>query len=282
MIASPPKKSCTLAVALALLGGINSALAATEAPAVSAISKPSKELKLAFGAPGLVKDVPIREGDHVKVNQVLAQQDDRQDQAAYESAKREAESTAKIDYSIVDKGVKEVQLGRKQILLDKKNASPSEVEEAKLAVDLARTQIDLAKLEHEQKILDARRLEIRLEQMKIVSPIEGIVQKVNIGQGEMADPQNRDGAIVIVRNDPLWVEMHLPTSQALQLKLGDSLPVRYGGEKDWQDGKIIFFAPQADAGSDTELVRLEIPNPTGKASGLRMQVKLPERIAVVE
>lgn len=271
-------RTFALLCALAICAARASAADSQGAPA---ISRPSEELKLSFGGPALVKDVPIHEGDHVKVGQVLAQQDERQDRAAYESAKKEADSVAKIDYSTVDKGQKEVQYARKQKLLKDRNASQSEVEEAKLAVDLAATQIELAKLEHEQKILDARRLEVKLEQMKIVSPIEGIIQKVNVGQGEMADPQNRDGAIVVVKNDPLWVEMHLPTAQALQLNLGDKLPVRYPGEKDWQEAKLIFFAPQADAASDTELVRLELPNPAGKASGLQMQVKLPEKVTAV-
>jgi len=277
---STPIKTQAWVLTLALLGGAATALAADE-PSVPAISKPSQELKLSFGAPGLVKDVPVNEGDHVKAGQVLAQQDDRQDQAAYESAKKEADSEAKIAYSTADRDQKQVKYQRQLKLKEQRNTSESEVEDARLAVLLADTQIDLAKLEHEQKILDARRLEVKVEQMKIRAPVDGVIQKLNTGQGEMADPQNRDGAIVLVANDPLWVEMHLPTAQALQLTLGEKLPVREAGQKEWQDAKIIFFAPQADAASDTELVRLELPNVKGRQSGLQMQVKLPEKVAAV-
>jgi RND family efflux transporter MFP subunit len=263
---STTNKTRAWVLTLAVLGcGATAALAAdrsTEPLIAPAISVPSKELKLSFGGPGLVKDVPVKEGDRVKAGQVLAVQDDRQDEAAYESAKKEAESTAKIDYSTADRDQKQVKYQR-------------------LAVTLAETQIDLAKLEHEQKILDARRLEVKVEQMKICAPVDGIVQKINLGEGEMADPQNRDGAVVVVTNDPLWVEMHIPTAQAQQLSLGDKMQVRTVGDKDWQDAKIIYFAPKADAASDTETVRLEVPNPNSQRSGLQMQVKLPDKLAAV-
>jgi RND family efflux transporter MFP subunit len=262
--------------AIALLA---TAAIAAEPPTVPAISKPSEELKLSFQSPGIVKEVPVNEGDHVTAGQLLAKQDDREDQQAYNSMKLEADSTAKIDYSGVDRDVKQVALGRKQKLREQHNASDSEVEEAKLAVDLASTQIELAKLEHQQKGFDARKQEIKLELMKLTSPVDGLIQKINIGPGEMADPQNREGAIVVVKNDPLWVEMNIDTAQAIQLQLGQTLDVREESEQAWQKAKIIFFAPHADAASGTELVRLELPNPTGQKSGLHMQVKLPEKIA---
>jgi RND family efflux transporter MFP subunit len=248
---------------------------------VPAITRPSKELKLSFQSPGVVKDVPVNEGDHVKAGQVLAQQDDRADEAAYQATKLEAESTAKIDVYTVTKATKEVQLKRKQLLLAQHNASESEVEEAQLDVDQANAQIILSKLEHDQKGFEAKEKEVKLELMKLVAPFDGIVQQINVRHGEMADPQSRDGAIVVVTNDPLWVEMHIPTTQALQLHLQQALKVRLESDKDWRDAKITYFAPEADAASGTQKVRLELPNPTGQWSGLHADVKLPDNVAAV-
>jgi RND family efflux transporter MFP subunit len=257
---------------------------------VTALSRPSLETKLTFAAPGLVKAVMVQEGDHVKAGQVLAQQDDRQDQADLTRAVVEANSVAKIENYQTDQRVKNVQLKRKEELLkgsgdgtDSQLISQSEVEEARLDVELAKTQVELAELEHTQKGLDAEKQKIKVDLEKLTSPIDGIVEKRNINPGEMAsaDPGNRDGSIVVVQNDPLWVEVHLPTAQALQLKLGQSLPVKYPNDPTWQPARIIFFSPQADAASDTELVRLELPNPSGMNSGLQVQVKLPGNVAAV-
>jgi len=88
-----------------------------------------------------------------------------------------------------------------------------------LTVKLADAQIKLAELEHDQKGWDAEKEKVKIEQMKIISPIDGMVEKLNIGEGEMGDPQSRDGAIVVGQWDPLWLEMHPPSSQAAQLKM---------------------------------------------------------------
>jgi RND family efflux transporter MFP subunit len=251
------------------------------APTVTGQTMPSMETKLSFAGPAVVMDILVKHGDHVKVGQVLAQQDDRQDQAALKSMQLEAESTLKIDYSTDDRDEKQLEYDRKEKMLKENVASVSEVDEARLAVDLAKTQIDLAVLEHSQKILDAQKQQFKVDGMKIISPIDGVVESLNIHPGEMADPQNRDGAITVVKNDPLWVVMHLPTTQSQQLKLGDAVQVKYSTDKDWQTAKIVFIKPQADAASDTQEVRAELANPNGKDSGLQVQVKLPNTVSAV-
>ena len=63
---------------------------------VTGITKPSEERKLAFALPGVVADVAIKDGDVVKKGQILASQDDRQEQFALKSDAREANSEAKV------------------------------------------------------------------------------------------------------------------------------------------------------------------------------------------
>ncbi len=241
-------------------------------------------IKATFALPGIVANVSVNEGDHVKAGQIMAKQDDRQDVAELQRIQIEADSTSKIENYVLDQKVKQVQLDRLKKLHDEDHAaSPYEVEQAQLDVELAQTQVDLGKLEHEQKKLDALKQKIKVELMQLVSPIDGIVEKRNINPGEMAsaDPQNHDGSIVVVQNDPLWVEMNLPTAAARQLQMGQVLPVKYNWETEWNSAKIVFFAPEANAQSDTQLVRLLLPNPSGINSGNHIQVKLPEKAAAL-
>jgi macrolide-specific efflux system membrane fusion protein len=245
---------------------------------VSAISRPSQESKLAFGAPGLVSNISVKDGDVVKKGQILAEQDSRQDEFTYKSLKADADSDDKVKYSTEDEAMKEVQDKRKKDLFAQHVASQSELEEADLAVDLAVAQIALAKLDHEQKNFDADKQAVKIEQMKIAAPYDGIIEHVVINPGEMADPQSKDGAIVIGQWDPLWVEMHLPSSQAAQLKLGQTLETKFEGDTDWKPAKIIFFE-HVDAASDTQMVRLELANPgNAHPAGLHVEVKLPDKL----
>jgi RND family efflux transporter MFP subunit len=240
-------------------------------------------VKATFALPGLVSEVLVKEGDHVKAGQVMAKQDDRQDVAELQRIQIEANSNAKIENYIADQGIKRVQLDRMTKLQTEHVAAPSEVEQAQLDVELAKTQVDLAKVEHDQKQLDLKKQQIKVQLMQLVSPIDGIVEKRNINPGEMAsaDPQNHEGSIVVVQNSPLWIEMNLPTAAARQLQVGQVLPVKYSWETAWNSAKIIYFAPEANAQSDTQLVRLLMDNPSGDNSGNHIQVKLPEKAAAL-
>jgi multidrug efflux pump subunit AcrA (membrane-fusion protein) len=266
--------------------------AATPAPVDAAIepaiSRPSEEAKLAFAGPGLISQVLVKEGDAVKAGQVLSQQDDRQEQVALASDKLDAESTAEIEYEKLDVELKQRQAKRKRDLyaMPGQNISLSEVEEAENAVSLSEAQLKVAQLHHDQKVLDYQKQKVKVEQMQLHSTVDGTVQKVIAHAGEMADPQNKDGALVVVRNDPLWVEIHPAADRALKLKVGQELLVRYTAPfgapaNPWMPANIWYFAPEADAGSKTEEVRLELANPGGQRSGLAMEVKLPADVAAV-
>jgi RND family efflux transporter MFP subunit len=285
-VATNRKITVAILGALALLPFSSAVRSADNAPpsagtiVVTGITKPSEERHLAFAGPGLVSSVSVKEGDIVKKGQVLAAQDSRQDQFALKSYEREANSSDKVKYSKDDLALKEVQRDRKVYLHTHDAASQSEVDEAELAVKLATAQIALAELEHDQKIYDAEKEKVKIEQMQIPSPIDGIVEKINIGEGEMADPQNKEGSIVVGQWNPLWLEVHLPSLQAAQLKMNQEMFAKYeGGE--WKSAKIIFFE-KVDATSDTQMVRLEMANPdNAKFPGMHMQIKLPDGVTAM-
>jgi RND family efflux transporter MFP subunit len=286
MIHFKTKKHWVLLLAVAAMG-VTSARADDKSTAptlITAFSKPSKELKLVFAAPGIVMEVPVKEGDSVKAGQILAKQDDGQDQQDLQKFKMDAASTSEIEYDRADLAVKEIQEKRKEGMVKDHVASTQELEEAQLQVSLDRAKIEVSELQHKIKGFDAMKQEIKVDRMQLRSPIDGRVQQINIHQGEMAapDPSNREGAIIVVKNDPLWIEApSMAPAQAQQLKVGQTLQVRYVGEKDFQPAKIIFIAPEANPGSNSQNVRLELPNPSGRDSGLQMEVKLPDTPSAV-
>ncbi len=251
-----------------------------------AISHPCLESNLKFPVPGIVAEVTVKEGDHVSADQLLAKQEDREEQVALREMELDANSTAEIDYEKVDAAHKAVVYKVKQDLLTKDAASQSEVDEAQLAVELSKAQIAVAELKHDKLVLDAQKQKIKVERMALRSTLDGVVERITDHPGEMADPQAKDGVIVVVKNDPLWVEIHPSADRAQKLAVGEPLQVRYAapaGEQPgpWLAAKVIYFAPQADASSKTELVRLELPNPTGQRSGLAMEARLPADVAAV-
>jgi len=248
-------------------------------PAVhNAFSKPSVEHKLMFPLPGLIRDVPIKLGDTVKENQVVATLDDDIEQKELERLKIDANSTVKIDAAKADLAAKKVILARKKDMFDKQVANVSEVEEAETDVMFREAQVKVAEQETAEAKIKAQQQELKLKQMKIVSRFDGVVQALEIHPGEMADPSKKD-VIVIVKNDPLWVEVKVANSEASKLRLGQDVQVRYADDEKWASAKVIFMEPYADPQSDTRKLNLELPNPEGRPSGQQMLVKLPAGVS---
>ncbi len=63
---------------------------------------------------------------------------------------------------------------------------------------------------------------MKVERMQVKCPVDGVVQTGgDTTAGEMADPARaRTGRMVVVKNDPLWVEMHPSADRALKLHAG--------------------------------------------------------------
>lgn len=280
-------KRCTAGVVTAgILAGsaalaAGPSLAAERASVEPGITKPSEQRDLSFNGPGLVREVNVKDGETVEADQVLAKQDDSLEIAARDIHLIEAKSDLEIDASKADLAVKKVQLERKEIIFKQegRRTSSQELEEARLEVVLAEVRVNLARQKQSiaQATADAEQKKIDLKQL--ISPVKGVVQKLDTHVGEVASGDVREPAIRIVQNDPLWVEVNLATSLVNPLKDKQVLQVRYADEDKWVPATVIFRQPVANAASDTRLIRLQMPNPEGKPSGMNVLVKLREDLA---
>ena len=237
---------------------------------------PSVHAKLGLHDMGVVLDIPVEEGQVVKKGDLLLQQDSRQDEALLEGLQLEANSTVKTEAARADAKIRHFEYDRKKSLLANKASSLSEVEEAQVKVVYGEATVKVQELEEQTNKLKVKQQQVKVEQMKLISPIDGIVETIDVSVGEVTDPQKP--FMTVVKNDPLWVEFYLPTTQSLKLKVGQQLEVKYDDEQQWQPAKLIYRAPVADYGSNQQKIRLEMPNPQLKDAGLQVQVKLPAEL----
>ena len=241
------------------------------------LTKPSEERKLSFSYPGVVREVLVRKGDQVKLGQPLLRLDDRLDRNQLDQAKIEAESVLKIEYAKQSMDQKAVRYKRVKELYEQGAASPLELEEAELNAALAATQYKLSHEEQQTSRLKAQGYGIKVELATLTSTIDGTVQDISVREGEYADPQQNSqrAAAVVVKVDPLKVEVYLPTLMARNLKLGQELDVAYVGEPDWHKAKIEFLDPVADPASGTRKLELTMPNREGRTPGWQVNVRVP-------
>jgi RND family efflux transporter MFP subunit len=268
---------CTIMLAL-------SPLAMAQSPSAEeiGITRPSEESKRSFVITGMVAEIPVKEGQRVKKGDTLIQLDDSVERKTLDILEIEAASMLLIEGAEKEKEQAEVEYQRQVELMDRGAGSRLELLRSKVAAELADVKVRQAKEELEKKKVERDKQARQVALMRVDSPIDGVVAKIEIKVGEIVDP--REPAAVVVKNDPLWIDVNLPSAQAAALADVKTLRARYQGEGTDQsrEAKVIFLSPVVDAASDRRLVRLELPNPEQRPSGLQMIVELPTAVAGVE
>ena len=245
---------------------------------VTGITQPSKRSKPSFYGAGVIGKVAVKEGDLVKTGQILMAQDQEIEALELERLMAEANSKARVEFAEADLDVKKV-VEKRKTSGEAGVFSLSEQEEATLDRISREKSLDIAKLEQSQNKIKAKQQEAKVKRMNLVSPIDGIVEKIEVWEGEMVAGDPNKPAIVVVKNDPMYIEIRdLNTRQVALLTVGETMDVKYPDEKAWKKAKITHIAPMADPSSDTQFVRLELPNPENRATGLAIQVKLPAKL----
>ena len=119
--------------------------------------------------------------------------------------------------------------------------------------------------------------------LPVVSPLDGVLLQADVVAGERVEP----GHALFVVADPrrLMVVLHVATTDAAHVKLGQTVRFRPDGADDDAEGKVASIAPSADESTRRFTVRAEVENKRNfRASTLgrgRILVRsIPQTIAV--
>jgi RND family efflux transporter MFP subunit len=270
----------SLAAGALLFTGTLRASAADES-VFPGFTKPSAQRDVTFNGPGVVSEEPVKEGDLVKAGELLAVQDSTVEEATEKVAEIEANSDLQIEAAKADHDAKVVEMNRKEEMRKENVVGQSELDEAKVNEVIAAIRIRLAEQEKEKAMAEAMEEQSKIKLKRLTSPVSGVVAKVNTHVGEAASSDVTKPIMTIIQNDPLYVEVDLPTMVVKNIRAHQMIEMRYVGDEKWTAAEAIFVAPEADARSDRQKVRLQLPNPQGRQSGLQVQVKAPENVAAV-
>jgi RND family efflux transporter MFP subunit len=244
---------------------------------VEAITKPCKDVSLAFVRPGQIAKVFVKNGDQVKAGQELVVLDDVAERIQIEQLKAQEEDTTRLQAARAQLDQKKVDLKKMEEACRNGGATALEVDHAKLDVTIADLSVQLAGFEQKQAKLKHDEAKAQIDRMRLVSPIDGFVLKVLKEQGESADALEK--VIRLVKIDPLKTDVAVPKVQADGLKTDMAAVVEFLGDKDQPpvraEGKITFIANVDDAASETVTVTVETPNPSGRRAGQHVRVVFP-------
>jgi RND family efflux transporter MFP subunit len=249
---------------------------------IEAVTKPSQDTVLSFVRPGQVAEVLVKEGDAVKAGQVLMRQDDKAELAQMEQLKAQAEDNTRIRAGEAKLAQTRVDLKKTEGARKEGAATELEVDHAKLEVTMAELSLELAKFEQEQAKRKYQEMRLQIDRMRVVSPIDGVVERLLVEPGESVEAAGKIAQVVQI--DPLWIDVAVPLAIARKLKRGESNAV---AEFDGADparrlsfnGKIIHIAAVADSASGTLTVRVECPNAARRPAGEHVYVSFPPQSA---
>lgn len=243
---------------------------------IEAVTEPSSDVTLSFVQAGSIAKVNYREGDLVKVGDILVQQDDSVERVRLEQLEAESKDNTQIQAS-------EAKLAQSRVDLEEREkipraVTPLELEYAKLNLKIAELSLRLAIFQNEQAQRKYEEARLQIERMSLKSPIDGRIESIkDVKEVETGESVNAlEDVIRVVRIDPLWIDVHVPLNQTANLRNGHKALVEFPEPgKISVEGTIIYIAAVADAGSETLNVRIQVPNKMNRPAGERITVTFP-------
>jgi RND family efflux transporter MFP subunit len=230
---------------------------------------------------GYVREVTVREGDHVRKGQLLVALDARDLDAGsghataaleeVRSAVPEAESAEKAAQANLD--LAQTTFKRMQELLSKRSISSQEFDEASAKVKAAQAAWETARARRAQIDSQAARVqqEVRAAEVArsyagITAPFDGVVTAKSVEPGTMAVP----GAslLTVERDGAFRLEAAVEESRLSAIRVGQSVSVTLDGADRAIESRVSEIVPAVDAASRSYTVKIDLPAMPQVRSGL--------------
>lgn len=226
---------------------------------VSAFIEPYQEIDIAGGEMGLLERVLVKEGDVVHAGQLLAQLNDDVLASTLEISKAAMESKGKLNLAKADLADQESKLRKLKALYGRGNASQVELDRAASMAEMARARLEQVSDELRLKALEIERTERQLEQLRLRTPIDGVVTEIYKDPGEFLSI-SEPIVVRVIALDPLMVVFPVPQEKASSMRRESRIPLLVGPTRIEATGIIEYVSPVTDAQSGTRKVKVRIDN----------------------
>jgi membrane fusion protein (multidrug efflux system) len=230
---------------------------------IDGFTEPFRKIDLAPAEPGVLASLMAKEGDTVEAGQLLASLDSDVLQISLKISKQVLESHGKLAAAKAERDLRAVRLERLKDLHPKGFAHREEVDRA--AADLAVAEANVLSLteQHGLDKLEYEKAQALLERRQIRSPVAGIITKTHHDEGEYI-AGNNPVVFTVVQLNPLRAVFAIPAAAARNLKIDQSVTLRFPDSGQECAGRIELVSPVIDAESGLVRVKVIIPNEDGK------------------
>jgi multidrug efflux pump subunit AcrA (membrane-fusion protein) len=245
------------------------------------------QARLTGKEPGVLVEVNVVEGQHVKAGDVLAIIDDKQPKLQgqiamqeYEAAKEKAENDVDVRYAQKATELAKVEYDKSREINRNRPGTVADIDVRRQELTWQRGQLETERALSERKIAiataEAKRIEIEaakeaVYRRQIISPIDGVVEKVHLHKGEWVQPG--EPVVHVVQLDKLKVEGEFDIKQYSPGQLMNRpvmVEAELQGRKVQFEGRITFVRPLLDGRGRNYVVKAEVENRFDKGHPLLM------------
>lgn len=200
---------------------------------ISGITAADKRAVLATRVAGIISKLPVKQGDHVKIGDIVLMLDAEEKISAVENARQQ-------------RGQRQAELNAAERLAKSGNLAKLQLDNARSALALATSQLSAAESE--------------LTRKEVKAPFDGVIDRVPVELGS-AVPLGGEVA-TILSLDPVIARGEVSERDLGYLKMGDKANVRLvSGQV--AEGTVRYISRDASVATRTFRVEIAIPNADG-------------------
>ena len=196
---------------------------------------------------GVLTQIRVKSGDHVKANQIMMEIDPRLQIASVESARAtERQKKAVFDYN-------ELEIERQRKLFEAGVTSRE-------AYDQARQSHDNSRADYEAAVNLRKTQEEQLAYYTIRAPFDGVVGDIPVHVGDYVSPMTAPATLLTTVDEykDLEAYIYVPTERSNQVRLGLDVELMDNQGKLLEKSKIDFLSPQVDSSLQGILVKAPV------------------------
>lgn len=231
--------------------------------------KPKEQVDITSKITGRVEQIYIHVGDFVKRCQPIA---DLEDSELQQQVRRATAAQKVVEATLAQRRAElanaRAEVGRAKQLMESGLLARQDYEAKQTSFRVFQAQILLTEAQGEQAVAELSELRIRLEQMRILSPMDGQIAERFVDAGAVVSPATPIARVVNLST--MITRANVPEREVSKLRVGNRAQVRVDafGEQVF-DGKVTRIGPVLDAATRSALVEVEIPN---RDVGLRAEM----------
>lgn len=222
--------------------------------------KPKEQVDVTSKATGRVEKLTFYVGDPVKRGQVIAVIEDSELQ---QQVRRATASIAVVTATLAQRRAElanaRADLERARQLSEAGLIPRQEYETKRTSFQVVQAQIQLTEAQGDQAQAELSELKIRLEQTRIVAPMDGLIAERFVDEGAVVSPSTP--IVRLVNLTTMVTRANVPEREVSKLRVGNKATVRvdaFGNQV--FEGKVTRVSPVLDAATRSALVEVEIQN----------------------